>query len=90
MDRGIYWATVNGATKSQTRLSTHRAHQHTGDIVENWEIFVLFGVHREKWWEVSLEGEQSGPRGVFGKAICTELGRNVKKHVSTKPLMPSF
>ena len=56
------------------------------DIVENWEIAVLFGVHREKWWEVSLEGEESGPRGIFVKEICTKLGKNVKKHLSTKPL----
>ena len=34
MDRGGWWATVLGATKSQTRLSAH-THTHTPFSIEN-------------------------------------------------------
>ena len=85
MDRGAWQATVNGDTESDAAEHAQNTPAHW-DIMENWEIFVLFGVHREKRWEVALEGEESGPHDVFGKEIYTELGRNVKKHLSTKPL----
>ena len=85
MHRGAWQARVNGATESDMAEHAQNTPAHW-DVVENWEIFVLFGVHREKRWEVTLEGEESGPHGVFGKEICTDLGRNVKKHLSTKPL----
>jgi len=43
MDRGAWWATVHGVSKSQTRLkwlSTHRAHTHV--IVSIVHIFYSF------------------------------------------------
>lgn len=68
---------------------THRVHQHTGDIVENWEIFVLFGVHRQKWWKVSLEGEER-TTWCIRKEICTGTGEKCEETRFNKALLPSF
>ena len=39
MDRGAWWATVHGVTKSQTGLK--QLSKHLGDILEDPDIFML-------------------------------------------------
>ena len=44
-DRGVWWATVHGITKSQTRLSDCRTHRKCNFHLWRWEGYSARGVH---------------------------------------------
>ena len=64
-DRGAWWATVHGVTKSQTRLKwlhTH-THTHTKKVTFGCELEREMGIHKNRSWVPTRRQEVGWEKG---------------------------